>query len=311
LNTFGYTKEDLAKGVNAVWVVSPEDHNRLAENIQKILRREQLGGIGYSAIRKDGTAFPAIIYSNAILHENIPVGIRGVLIDVTELKKAQEALEIANKKLQLLNSITRHDILNQITILNIYHNLTEGMIDNQEILSYLREAKMAADTISRQISFTHEYQDIGVTAPTWQNVQKHFLNAAASLNTKSIMIEPCQENITIYADPLLEKVFYNLIDNSLRHGEKCTKIRLTHLEDKGGLTLIYEDDGVGILLKDKPKIFNKGFGKNTGLGLFLVREILAITGITITENGEPQKGVRFEMRVPRDMYRLTDTTKPS
>ena len=311
LNTFGYTKEDLAQGVHAGLVVSPDDHTRLGENIQRILQGEQLGGIGYLAQRKDGTVFPAIIYSNAILHENIPVGIRGVLIDVTELKKAQEALEVANKKLQLLNSITRHDILNQITVLNIYHNLTEGLIDNPEILSYLQAAKMAADSISRQISFTHEYQDIGVSEPAWQNVQKHFLNAAASLNTRAITIEPCQQDITVYADPLLEKVFYNLIDNSLRHGEKCTKIRLTHREDTGGLALVYEDDGVGILQKDKQKIFNKGFGKNTGLGLFLVREILAITGITITENGEPHKGVRFEMRVPKDMYRFTDTTQPS
>jgi signal transduction histidine kinase len=168
----------------------------------------------------------------------------------------------------------------------------------------------SSDLISRQISFTHEYQDIGVTAPTWQNIQKNFLNAAASLNTKSIMIEPCQENITIYADPLLEKVFYNLIDNSLRYGEKLTRIRITHHEDEDGLTLVYEDDGIGIPMEEKQKIFHKGFGKNTGLGLFLAREILAITRITITENGEPGKGVRFGILVPKDMYRMIGATKP-
>jgi signal transduction histidine kinase len=46
-----------------------------------------------------------------------------------------------------------------------------------------------------------------------------------------------------------------------------------------------------------------GFGKNNGLGLALSREILSITGITIKETGEPGKGARFEMTVPKGMYR--------
>lgn len=49
----------------------------------------------------------------------------------------------------------------------------------------------------------------------------------------------------------------------------------------------------------------QGFGKNTGLGLFLIREILGITGISICENGEPGKGVRFEMSIPLQHWRLT------
>ena len=144
----------------------------------------------------------------------------------------------------------------------------------------------------------------------WQNVHAHFLNAASSFTTPSVIIEPCEKNIEIYADPLLEKVFYNLIDNSLRYGEILTRIRITHRVDEEGLTLAYEDDGIGIPREEKQKIFHKGFGKNTGLGLFLAREILAITNITITENGEPGRGVRFGILVPKDMYRMTGTTTP-
>ena len=310
LNTFGYEKEDLEKGINVLSVFSTGDHNRLKENILRILQGERLGGTSYTAQRKDGTVFPVIVFSNVILDGNVPVGLRGVLIDVTELKKTQEALERANKKLQLLNSITRHDILNQITVLNIHHSLIEEMVDNKETLSFLQNAKRAADTISRQISFTQEYHDIGVKTPVWQNVHTHFMNAASSFTTTSVIIEPCEKNIEIYADPLLEKVFYNLIDNSLRYGEKLTRIRITHRVDEEGLTLVYEDDGIGIKEEEKQKIFHKGFGKNTGLGLFLAREILAITRITITENGEPGKGVRFGIVVPKDMYRLTGATTP-
>ncbi len=68
--------------------------------------------------------------------------------------------------------------------------------------------------------------------------------------------------------------------------------------------LIVADDGVGVPLADKERIFERGFGRNTGLGLFLVREILGITGMSIRETGEPGKGARFEVTVPKGMFRL-------
>ena len=84
-----------------------------------------------------------------------------------------------------------------------------------------------------------------------------------------------------------------------------TVIRVTANEGKAGLTLVVEDDGIGIPENDKVRIFTHGFGKNTGLGLFLVREILSITGITIKETGEPGTGAWFEMTIPNGTYRLT------
>jgi signal transduction histidine kinase len=68
--------------------------------------------------------------------------------------------------------------------------------------------------------------------------------------------------------------------------------------------VVCEDDGDGVITVEKEKIFERGFGKNTGLGLALAREILAITGITIRETGEPGKGARFEMTVPNGAWRL-------
>jgi signal transduction histidine kinase len=64
-----------------------------------------------------------------------------------------------------------------------------------------------------------------------------------------------------------------------------------------------EDDGAGISVDDKKRLFERGYGKNTGLGLFLSREILSITGIAIKETSEPEKGARFEILVPKTAYR--------
>jgi signal transduction histidine kinase len=102
----------------------------------------------------------------------------------------------------------------------------------------------------------------------------------------------------IFADPLISKVFYNLIHNAIHHGGSTSTIHFT-LEDRDGVRFIVcEDDGVGIGDEMKGRLFAKGAGKNHGLGLFLSREILAITGISINENGEPGKGARFVMALP-------------
>ena len=233
------------------------------------------------------------------------IGASTIAHDITERKRIQNALNEANKKLQLLNSITRHDILNQITALNFYVATIEEATNDDVVRSNLQKVKKATENISHQISFTSEYQDIGVKKPEWHNCGKVFFRAAGSFNAGSIRIEPFEKAIEVYTDSLFDRVFYNLIDNSLRYGDKLTIIRCSYQENERGLVLVYEDDGVGISMDDKPKLFTKGFGKNTGFGLFLIREILAITGITIAENGLPGKGVRFEIRIPKGMYRFT------
>jgi signal transduction histidine kinase len=84
-----------------------------------------------------------------------------------------------------------------------------------------------------------------------------------------------------------------------------TFIRVASYESEGDLVITVEDDGNGIRMEDKKQLFTKGFGTHTGLGLYLSREILSITGISIIENGEPGNGARFEIRFPRGAYRFT------
>jgi signal transduction histidine kinase len=140
--------------------------------------------------------------------------------------------------------------------------------------------------------------------PLWQPVDAALRKAASLLPADSITLSlEGLEGIEIYADPLLVKVFYNLIDNSLRHGRQVSRIRIFAGMQGSGLRIVYTDDGIGISDGDKEKVFVRGKGRNTGMGLFLIREILAITGITIRENGEPGRGVRFEIAVPQERFR--------
>jgi signal transduction histidine kinase len=98
--------------------------------------------------------------------------------------------------------------------------------------------------------------------------------------------------------------FFNLLDNSIRHGQRVSGIRVSHHRSGDNLIVVWENNGTGIPVHEKERIFDRGFGKNTGLGMFMVREILALTDITITETGEPDKGARFEILVPKGAYRV-------
>ena len=239
--------------------------------------------------------------------------ISGILRDITERKRADRALLEANRKLNLMGSITRHDINNQLTILSGYHMLLETGspgLPAAEIFSILNRA---TTRIQKILAFTKEYQDVGVKSPVWQQLDALISRAKSTLETAhvTISLEPSCRDIEILADPMLVKVFYNLIDNSLRHGEHVSEIRFSCARENDNLYLIYEDNGAGIPDTIRPVLFERGKGKNTGYGMFLVREILAITGFTIAEKGEAGKGARFEIVVPAGSFRVVDTGGPT
>jgi PAS domain S-box-containing protein len=225
--------------------------------------------------------------------------------DITERKAYHDALEQVNKKLNLLSGITRHDILNQLTALTGYLTLSQQSEDDPEkIHGYLEKELQAVATIERQISFTRDYEQMGVNAPAWQDVRGCISRAVASLPMRETVVHCNGTDIEVLADPLFEKVFYNLIDNALKYGgEELSEMVISARNENGDLLIACEDNGAGISEQDKKRLFERGFGKHTGFGLFLTREILSITGIAIREGGVPGKGARFEIIVPKGEFR--------
>jgi PAS domain S-box-containing protein len=274
-------------------------------------------GCPHAALLKDGREHAAEIHDDVLggdffittspLHDaggNL-IGSVHIARDITEQKTMEEALKAALKKLNMLSSITRHDILNQVTALRTYLELSREKLKGTPVAAFIENEDHAAEAIQRQIEFTRYYQDIGVNAPKWQDVETIIREAASQLALAGIDLQVAIGKTGIFADPLIVKVFFNLMENSLRHGGSVTQMSFSCQETDAGLVITYRDNGAGISTEDKKKLFQKGFGKHTGLGLFLSREILAITGITITENGEPGKGVLFEITVPEGAFRFS------
>jgi len=176
-------------------------------------------------------------------------------------------------------------------------------VHDSVLLDYITKEKEAADSIQWQIEFTSNYQDIGAQAPRWYLLPRIIDFVVTQLKPSGVEVTIGVPKVEIFADPLIEKVFYNLMENSLRHGGHVTIMEFSMKETESELIIMYCDNGVGISDDDKEKLFRKGFGKHTGLGLFLCREILSITNITIKETGKPGEGVRFEIAVPKGEYR--------
>jgi len=240
-------------------------------------------------------------------------GIEGILHDVTHLKEVENALRQANRQITLMTSITRHDIRNQLLALGGWLELSRASVgDPDAMIELITKEQKIADVITQQINFTTIIDDMGVKAPEWQNPADLIVKSRAALPFGTIQLEVDLPDMEVFADLLFEKVFYNLFDNALRYGgEHLTTIRVYVKPEKGHLLLIVEDDGAGIPARSKARLFERGFGKNTGLGLFLVREILSITGITIREHSRVGQGARFEIRIPKQAFRYTsaDTRK--
>ena len=237
-------------------------------------------------------------------HDN---GMKGKLImirDITNQKLAEIALAQARKKLNLLSSITRHDILNQVTVLLLNIDTAKDVVNEPVVRELMEIQESAVKNIQHQIEFARDYENLGVKAPQWMNINQIFSHLLPVMGTYGITFVPPDAEIEIYADPLLERVFYNLMDNSIRHGEHVTTIGIRWEKISDGLVITYFDNGVGVPDGSKEHIFERGVGKHTGLGLFLAREILEITGLTLRETGVFGSGALFEIHVPEEQQRV-------
>jgi signal transduction histidine kinase len=242
--------------------------------------------VGYLVTRLSGRIGGQIDRTNALLLET------------------QNELRQANEKLHVLGSITRHDALNRLAIVLGRLELVQKEVKDKEIQKQINLSLASAQAIEKIIQFTGEYQKIGVGGPVWIDVEDAFREAVRGVDREKVSTSSEVSGIELLADRMFEKVLANLVDNSLRHGKNVKTMKLHYRKDEDGLVLVYEDDGGGLSEEDKANLFKRGQGKHTGLGMFLSKEILEFSGMSIRETGETRAGARFEIKAPADKFRL-------
>jgi len=238
-------------------------------------------------------------------NDGTPKYILGISSDITEKMRAEEALSRATRKLGFLNAITFTDIQNALFSLSGFLELEKQIPADEKTRTYRDKQTRIIQSISDALQFTRNYQELGINPPAWQDVSRAFLLGISHIDMTGLSRTMQLDRLEIYADPLLERVFEALAGNVLHHAGTATGIRLWYRETPEGLMLVFEDNGAGIPKAMKEKIFERRYVGKKGVGLFLSREILSITGITIRETGTEGAGARFEMMVPKGMYRFS------
>ncbi|MBR1369602.1 hypothetical protein RJ53_08940 [Methanocalculus chunghsingensis] len=248
----------------------------------------------------------SIAASGAQAPDGEPAGCILIIRDISARKAAERALRIASEKISWLTRLTRHDIANEVTALGGYLELLKEEDDSERREYYLGQAARKVGTITGHLRFSREYQDIGAYDPEWQPVQPLIKRVAGDIRIEGIEMIEHVDPVTIYADRLFIKVIHTLLENAIRHGGAITTITIsTSEQEDGSLILVIEDDGTGIPDEEKELIFRYGYGKNTGFGLAFARDIAAVTGITLIEDGEEGRGARFELMIPKQGWRRT------
>ncbi len=241
----GFIKEEIERKRKWTEFVSPEDIERMqAFHIQRrIDPRKVPEKYEFRFIRWDGEVRNGLVAITLIPETGQSVI---SLLDITDKMQAEIACQRANRKLNFFNSTTRHEILNQLTSLKANLELALARTTDAETRMMMEKDLAASETIESQILFTRDYQDIGLLPPQWQDLRNVIQKACTGIRTGAVGVGIDIEGVEIMADQLLERVFYHLVDNAVRYGEKIGRIHISSNEYFEELLIVCEDDGIGI-----------------------------------------------------------------
>jgi two-component system cell cycle sensor histidine kinase/response regulator CckA len=331
---FGYEDEDLRRGLNALETLAVEDQKRARENIRRVLRGDRPQSVEYTARRKDGSTFPVMVDSTLIVRDGKPVGLRGIIVDLTEHKAAEQALSKSEERLrqsQKMEAIGRlaggiaHDFNNLLTTILGYSEMllsgdsTTGQ-SREPIQEISKSAQRAASLTQQLLAYSRkqvlrpEELDINEMVENAVRMLRRLIHEHVQLSTD---LDPGVGRVR--ADPAqLEQVVVNLAINardSMPEGGKLTIETKEVMLDESysrrrpeivpGLyaMLAVTDTGVGMDQDTQRHIFEpfyttKAPGKGTGLGLATVFGTVKQSNGYIYVYSEPGLGSTFKVYLP-------------
>jgi len=321
----GYTPEELMK-IKPKDFMTPESFERGVADFKEALTSAmedpdyEIPLKQYEYVHKDGSTLWGELKMKMLRDsDNNFVGMQGNLRDITERKKAESKLAkmmnelvASNEKLRVIGKLTRHDSRNKLsTIANSAYLTKLKIAANPDASKHLDDLESSIDQMEKIFDFARNYELLGVEDLSYLDVEKSIDEATILLSRSATVniVNECK-GLTVMADSLLRQLFYNLIENTFKYGETVSQIRVYYKEGTDELKLVYEDDGVGIPEKEKEKIFQEGYGKGTGYGLYLITKICEAYSWTIRETGMPGKGAQFTITIPKTnikgvpLYRL-------
>jgi PAS domain S-box-containing protein len=346
---FGYDRLDLSPGkFNITEMIAPEDRERAQVGVQNLLlSTEKSFSAEYLALRKDGSKFPVQIYSSRIMHDGISAGIRGIILDITERKRAEEEREKLQSQLiqaQKMESVGRlaggvaHDFNNMLGIILGHTEMALDTIDpSQPQYGNLTEIQQAAERsagLTKQLLAFARKQTIAPTVLDLNETVESMLKMLRRLIGENIDLEwqpgknlwPVKMDST-QIDQILANLCSNARDAISDVGKVTIKTKNIALQKNDCMQsfswlvpgeyvlLTVRDDGIGMDKNDLENIFDPFFttkevGKGAGLGLPMVYGIVKQNSGFINVSSEVGQGTVFSIYLPRHQEEPERRTEP-
>ena len=313
LQSFGYDQRIFDKALTATDLFVPEDRTRFLANKERTLKGKQAGGNEYTMLRKDGSTFPVVIYSSSMNREGKLAGLKGIIIDISEIKKKDMMLRESERKLRLLSShlltvqererrrisMELHDEVGQsLTVLKLQiRSVKNKLNDNQtdlkedciEILEYVDQTIENVRRFSRDFG-SSILEDLGLCAALrWlvEDFEKH-----SNINI-SLDITEIDNLFSRDSQILIYRIFQEAITNIDRHAH-ADQLSIVITKKKGNIFFQIVDNGKGF---DNKQMDNTS-SDVMGLGLTAMDERAKMLGGTLNVFSRKQRGTRITLIVP-------------
>jgi two-component system, cell cycle sensor histidine kinase and response regulator CckA len=327
LHTFGYHQEDLDNGLNIRDLLAEEDHQRVRADIAQADDRPRRSGTEYTARHRDGRHFPVIAYTNPIRKGGHTIGIRGIVIDLTDIRNLEKRLNIAQKMEavgQLAGGVA-HDLNNLLSPILGYAEILLDDIAPQDsnrpaIQSIQNAGQKARDLVQQLLAFARK-QPLQITTIDLNQIVSGFETLLRRSIREDILIaiDLTEVPALIQADAgQIEQVIMNLAVNAQDAMPKGGHLTLetavigldeNYVKEHPGVTpgrhvmLSLSDTGQGIPHAHRERIFDPFFttkerDKGTGLGLSTVYGIVKQHQGDIWLYSEPDQGTTFKIFFP-------------
>jgi len=312
--TFGYTRDEFDKGLNPLQMVIPEDRDRAMANIQKVLAGEEIGFNEYRVQRKDGSTLPVIVKTSPIIRENQPVGLRGIVVDITERKRLEEALLKAERLATIAETaaMVGHDLRNPLqTLANISYlgkERLKAMPCGAERQGLEDVCGMIGSQVAYMDKIVSDLQDYAqplkpkLYATSLRQLIDDVLSTVSVPETVKVAVTVGEDFPKLMIDPLMmRRVFTNLVTNALQAMPEGGQLTITASQTEEVVLISVQDTGVGIPEEALPKLFYPLYttkAKGVGLGLAVCQRLVEAHGGSITVESQVGRGSTFTVKLP-------------
>jgi PAS domain S-box-containing protein len=322
---FGYTEADLGQGLNLIETVMA------GSGSENIMGQDKIENSGFIALRKDGSRFPASVYTDNIVTEGIIAGRRGIIVDITdnieyiktlekETSKAKSSDELKSSFLANMSHEIRTPMNSIIGFSNLLASEQIQDLQKKEFVQYIRTSSEVL------LNLVDDIIDIAKIEAGQLNIVKKdcelhvlgnellttSLESRKKFNKQQIQLifvpDPAYPELYLKTDPFrLRQVLINLINNAIKFTEKgSVKFGYSIKEDKI-LEFFIEDTGIGLSRNELDQIFERfkrsrhSEEKNitgTGLGLAISKNLVQLLGGDMWVDSIPGTGTTFRFTIP-------------